>query len=83
MVSLSFIERGIEAQAIAKDLKGEKLFSVARVMIGPNADKMSTPEIRRDILIYAQNDPEDFLDTINEIKEEMYILIYQKTNRKY
>ena len=72
MESLSFIERGIEAQAIAKDLKGDKLFSVARVMIGPNADKMSTPEIRRDILLYAQNDPEDFLDTINDPMLELY-----------
>jgi len=72
MESLSFIERGIEAAAIAKDLKGDKLYSVARVMIGARADKMSTPEIRRDILLYAQNDPEDFLDTVNDPMLELY-----------
>ena len=72
MQSVTYLERGIEAAAIAKDLKGDKLYSVARVMIGARADQMSTPEIRRDILLYAQNDPEDFLDTVNDPLLELY-----------
>jgi len=63
---LEVVEQALDAQIVAKGLKGEKLLAVARVLIGAGVDKMSTIEIRRDVLVYAQNNPFDFLETIND-----------------
>ena len=62
---LEVVEQSLEAQIIAKELKGDKLLAVARVLIG-NIDRMTTTEIRRDVIMYAMNDPFDFLETIND-----------------
>lgn len=63
---LEVVEQALEAQIIAKGLKGDKLLAVARVLIGSGVDRMTTVEIRRDVLIYAQANPFDFLETIND-----------------
>jgi len=63
---LEVVEQALEAQIIAKGLKGEKLLAVARVLIGSGVDRMTTVEIRRDVLMYAQQSPFDFLETIND-----------------
>jgi len=56
----------LEAQIQARDLSVAKLASLGRVVFGQKADKMTTAELRRDMLVYAQNDPQDFLDTLND-----------------
>jgi|TARA_B100001094_G_C18189984_1_gene806478 hypothetical protein len=63
---LEIVEQALDAQIVAKGLKGDKLLAVARVLIGAGVDRMSTIEIRRDVLVYAQNNPFDFLETIND-----------------
>lgn len=56
----------LEAQIQARDLSVAKLASLGRVVFGQKADKMTTAELKRDMLVYAQNDPQDFLDTLND-----------------
>jgi len=58
----------LNAQIVAKDLSSntQKLIQVCRVLLGNAVDSMTIPELKRDILIYAQNNPEDFINTIND-----------------
>jgi len=56
----------LEAQLLARDMKLEKLESVARVLVGTKIDKMTTAEIKRDVLVYARNNPSEFLNVIND-----------------
>jgi len=39
---------------------------MCRVLLGSNPEKLSTAELKRDILLYARNYPEEFLDALND-----------------
>ena len=56
----------LDAQLAARDLPIEKLETVARVLIGSKIDKMSTAELKRDVLIYAKRSPKEFLEMLND-----------------
>lgn len=81
-LELAYVEQGLEAQIIAKELKGDKLLTVCRVLMGGAADSLTTPELRRDVLIYAKNNPEDFLETVQDPMLELYgdvVTFFNKT----
>ena len=80
---LEYVEAALEAQVIAKNLEFEKLVSVARVLLGSQAEKMSSVELKRDILLYAKENPVDFLDTLNDPMLEMQDTVYQFFNKTY
>jgi len=80
---LEYVEAALEAQVIAKNLEFEKLVSVARVLLGSQAEKMSSVELKRDILLYAKESPVDFLDTLNDPMLEMQDTVYQFFNKSY
>lgn len=80
---LEYVEAALEAQVIAKNLEFEKLVSVARVLLGSQAEKMSSIELKRDILLYAKENPVDFLDTLNDPMLEMQDTVYQFFNKNY
>ena len=63
---LEIVELGLDAQVMAKNLEFEKLVSVCRVLLGSGVDKKTSTELKRDILLYAKNNPIDFLDTLND-----------------
>tara|TARA_R100000541_G_scaffold44161_2_gene51335 strand:- start:1185 stop:1937 length:753 start_codon:yes stop_codon:yes gene_type:complete len=56
----------LEAQVAARDLTLAKLESISRVVLGVRADKMTTAELKRDIMVFARRDPQEFLDLIND-----------------
>ena len=58
----------IEADALveAKSLKLEQLENVCRVLFGANTSTMSSAELKRDVLVYAKNNPADFLEVIKD-----------------
>jgi hypothetical protein len=56
----------LDAQISARDLTVEKLETVARVLLGSKIDKMSTVELKRDVLIYAKRNPQEFLEILND-----------------
>ena len=65
---LEYVEAELEAQIEAKKITTDihKLTSVCRVLMGNGVDNMTTPELKRDILVICKNNPEDFMDTIND-----------------
>jgi|21_taG_2_1085346.scaffolds.fasta_scaffold22864_3 hypothetical protein len=56
----------LEAQLIARDLPLTKLTTIGRVVIGAEVDKMSTAELKRDILVYARLNPVEFIDILDD-----------------
>ena len=56
----------LNAQILAKELSFEKLLSVSRILIGGSVDKLSTAELKRDILLFAKYNPEDFIEVVND-----------------
>tara|TARA_R110000764_G_scaffold52091_1_gene113531 strand:+ start:265 stop:1020 length:756 start_codon:yes stop_codon:yes gene_type:complete len=80
---LEMVEKAVDAMIVAKDLKGDKLLAVARVLIGVSVDKMSTAEIKRDVLVYARNSPHDFMETINDPMLDLTNDVVQFFNNSY
>ena len=62
----------LDAQLLARDLTITKLETVCRVVMGARADKMSTSELKRDVLVYARNYPAEFIDILNDPALQMY-----------
>jgi len=56
----------LDAQIAARDLSIEMLESVSRVLLGSKIDKMSTVELKRDVLVYSKNYPIQFLEMLND-----------------
>ena len=69
---LKIEELVLDAQLLARDLTIGKLETVSRVLMGAAADKMSTSELKRDILVYARNYPEEFINIVNDPSLQLY-----------
>lgn len=55
-----------DAMAEAKKLNVSQLENVIRVVYGRDTSTTSTAELKRDVLIFAKQYPQDFLDVIND-----------------
>ena len=60
------IELEIEALTAAKDLDIDMAEAVMRVEIGSKVAKMSSKELKRDLLIFAKKNPTLFLELVND-----------------
>jgi len=69
---LEIEELVLDAQILARDLSLQMLETVARVLIGSHADKKSTSELKRDILVYSRNYPSEFIGILNDPALQMY-----------
>jgi hypothetical protein len=56
----------VEALIKARELDIDMLETVARVMLGANVDKMTSAELKRDVLVYAKKNPIGFLDVLSD-----------------
>lgn len=56
----------LEAMMAAKNLDIEMLETIARVVIGARVEKMTSAELKRDVRMFAQRYPKDFLESIND-----------------
>ena len=56
----------IDALVEARKLSLEQLETLTRVMFGKDPSTISTAELKRDILVFAKNDPKGFLTTLND-----------------
>ena len=63
---LEFVEAELDAQILARELETDKLVTVCRVFLGAAVDKMSIPELKRDVLMYAKHSPFEFLDILDD-----------------
>jgi hypothetical protein len=55
------VEQELEAMNLAKDMSIEDLEAIARVCLTGRVSDMASNEIRRDMLIYARRNPEEFI----------------------
>jgi hypothetical protein len=73
-------ELNIEVDALiaARQLSIEQLEMMTRVMFGKDPSTISTAELRRDILVYARNEPREFLQVLNdpELKYQAKIMTF-------
>ena len=59
---LDFLEFQVEALGIAKDLDIDTAEAVMRVELGSKVSKMSSKELKRDLLLFARSNPALFLE---------------------
>tara|TARA_R110002012_G_scaffold133956_1_gene287175 strand:+ start:1326 stop:2171 length:846 start_codon:yes stop_codon:yes gene_type:complete len=59
---LDWLEFEIEALTLAKNLDIDMAEAIMRVEIGSNVSKMSSKELKRDLLLFARNNPKLFLE---------------------
>jgi len=76
---LENVEMELEAQIAAKEITKDivKLTQVCRVLMGNGVEHMTSPELKRDLLVYAKHHPEDFLNTINDPMLELMDDVHQ------
>ncbi len=88
---LEYVEAELDAQILARELDTDKLVTVCRVFLGAAVDKMSIPELKRDVLIFAKNQPFEFLEVLDDPMLELQDQVAQffaqglltlKNNRK-
>lgn len=63
---LEIMNYEVDALIAAKQLGLSELERIGRVILGRDVTKMSTAELKRDVLVYARNNPKEFLDTLND-----------------
>ena len=56
----------IDALNAARDIEIDQAEAIMRVEIGSRVNKMSSKELKRDLLIFAKNNPKLFLDLAND-----------------
>jgi hypothetical protein len=56
----------VDALIEARNLSTDQIESISRVLFNKDTSKVTTSELKRDILVYAKNDPSTFLDVIND-----------------
>jgi len=89
---LEIEEMILDAQILAKELDIDKLVMVSRVLFGMAAEKKSTSELKRDVLVYAKNNPQEFLEVIADPDLQIQgkvarffeegLLTYRKSNKE-
>jgi hypothetical protein len=63
---LSILEMQADAIIEARNLDLDMAEAIMRVEIGSSVSQMSSKELKRDLLIYARNNPQLFLDLLND-----------------
>ena len=63
---LEQLDVAFQAESEARKLTITQLENIARVFMGINPDKLSTKELKRDLLIKVANSPIEFLKVIND-----------------
>jgi len=63
---LDLLEMQADAIIEARNLDLDMAEAIMRVEIGSEVSRMSSKELKRDLLVYARNNPELFLDLLND-----------------
>ena len=63
---VDWLELEVEALTAARDLDIDLAEAVMRVEIGSKVSKMSSKELRRDLLLFAKNNPQLFLELVTD-----------------
>ena len=63
---LEIEELVLDAQILARELDIKMLSTLGRVLLAGDTDKLSTAELKRDMLVYSRNYPAEFIDALND-----------------
>jgi len=63
---MEVLNNEVDALIEARRLSIDQIETVARVLFGKDPSRISTAELKRDILVYAKNDPTGFMHLIND-----------------
>jgi hypothetical protein len=68
----------IEALVEARQLSIDQIETLTRVMFGKDPSTISTAELKRDLLVFAKNEPREFLNILNdpELKYQAKIRLF-------
>lgn len=80
---LDLLEIEDEAREIAKGLDLEDLQNVGHKIWGHRADKLSAPELKRDVRLYARNYPEDFLELFDNVDKDIEAVLSRALSGKF
>jgi len=68
---LDNLELQVEAMAMAMNMDVDKAEAILRVELGSGVSKMSSKELKRDLLLFAKGNPELFLELVNDENVEL------------
>jgi len=68
---LDNLELQVEAMAMAMNMDVDKAEAILRVELGSAVSKMSSKELKRDLLLFAKSDPMLFLELVNDENVEL------------
>lgn len=68
---LEYINIEVDALVAARQIGIEKAVAILRVMMGSSVDKMTSQEVKRDIMVFARNNPKDFLEMLDNTDIEV------------
>ena len=63
---VDYIEMELEAMNLATSLDIDEAEAIMRVQVGSKVSEMSSKELKRDLLVFARNNPNLFLDIAND-----------------
>tara|TARA_R110002012_G_scaffold9575_2_gene43905 strand:- start:1758 stop:2507 length:750 start_codon:yes stop_codon:yes gene_type:complete len=63
---VDFLNIAVEALTLAKNLTISQLEMVSRVLFGTDPAKLSTAELKRDVLVFARREPLLFINTLGD-----------------
>lgn len=72
----------VDALVEARQLSIEQIEMLTRVMFGKDPSTISTAELRRDILVFAKNDPVEFLNLVNDPELKFHAKVRQFFDNK-
>lgn len=75
-VEVEKITTEVDALIAARGLDITRAVQVGRSALGLNTDKMSSAEIKRDVLLFARQHPQDFMDVLNDPMLELVSKVY-------
>ena len=65
-VEVERLNHEVDALIAAREMNIEQVEMVSRVLFNRDVTKVTTAELKRDILVYAKNSPHQFLDIVND-----------------
>ena len=68
---LEFLDVQDDAMALARDMDVDQAEAIMRVEVGSEVNKMSSKELKRDLILFASNDPVLFLELANDENVEL------------
>ena len=79
---LDFFELELEAMTAAKNMEIDHAEAILRVEIGSGVSKMSSKEIKRDLMMFARNEPKLFLDLANDENVQLRDIAIKASEQK-